>query len=199
MTSLTRHLDLGCGYAPRNPLKQTQLFGCDLLEINLFENTPPFEYRRADLVRAGIPYPDNYFNSVSAFDFLEHVPRHSIDPQGNPTAPFITLMSEIHRVLVPGGLLIASTPAFPYPEAFQDPTHVNIITKRTHEYFCGDEPYAARYGFVGRFHAKRVEFETQKNIFDGKASRFRKSLRKFHRRWLKNETPSLTWELIAEK
>lgn len=195
----TRHLDLGCGFTPRNPLGQSQLFGCDLLDIAHFGDSPPFEYKRADLVRSGIPYPDSHFDSVSAFDFVEHVPRHSVNAQGDPIAPFISLMNEIYRVLLPNGLFIASTPAFPYPEAFQDPTHVNIITIRTHEYFCGDEPYAARYGFTGRFHVKRVEFEPRKNIFDNESSRFRKTIRKFNRRWLKRESPSLTWELIAKK
>lgn len=199
MSLPTRHLDLGCGYAPRNPFNQAQLFGCDLLDMADFKETPSFEYKKADLARAGIPFPDNYFNSVSAFDFLEHVPRQSVDAQGRPTVPFIALMSEIHRVLVPGGVLLANTPAFPYPEAFQDPTHVNIITKRTHEYFCGDEPYAARYGFVGRFRPRRIAFEVSKNVHDPQASALRKALRNFHRRWFKGGISHLTWELVAEK
>lgn len=196
---LRRHLDLGCGYAPRNPLNQSHLCGCDILDIASFKETAPFEYKQADLVREGIPYPNNHFSSVSAFDFLEHVPRYSIDKNGQPISPFISLMSEIHRVLIPGGILIASTPAYPHPEAFQDPTHVNIITDTTHEYFCGSEPYAVRYGFVGRFSVRRIAFEVQKNIYDQQTSFLKKKLRNFHRRFLKGGLSHLTWELIADK
>ncbi|MEK0419214.1 MAG: hypothetical protein RI949_3220 [Pseudomonadota bacterium] len=199
MTKATRHLDLGCGYAPRNPLNQSLLYGCDLLDTSGIPEAPSFEYKQVNLVLDGIPYPDNYFDSVSAFDFIEHVPRQSMDAQGRPTLPFIALMNEIHRVLVPDGLLIASTTAFPHAQAFQDPTHVNIITDKTHEYFCGDDPYAKRYGFNGRFHAQRVVFELGKNVFDRKSSTLTKVLRNFHRRWFKGGQPHLTWELMAKK
>jgi len=195
----TRHLDLGCGYSPRNPLNQSHLYGCDLLDISSFKDPTPFEYKQADLAREIIPYPNDYFSSVSAFDFLEHVPRYSTNKDGNPISPFISLMSEIHRVLIPGGILIASTPAYPHPEAFQDPTHVNFITVKTHEYFCGDEPYAVRYGFVGRYSVQRTAFEVQKNIYDQHTSFLRKTLRNFHRRFFKGGLSHLTWELVAEK
>ena len=50
-------------------------------------------------------------------------------------------------MLEPGGRFYAVTPAFPHPEAFADPTHVNIITETTHEYFCGERPLGHMYGF----------------------------------------------------
>jgi SAM-dependent methyltransferase len=199
MTRLTRHLDLGCGYSPKNPLNQSMLYGCDLLDIPGAWDSPNFVYKQADIVFQGIPYPDSYFDSVSAFDFIEHVPRQSVSSEGKPTLPFIELMNEIHRVLVPGGMLLASTPAFPHPQAFQDPTHVNIITDKTHEYFCGDAPYARRYGFKGSFRVERVAFDLGKNVYDRQASRLKKALRNFHRRWFKGGQPHLTWELVAEK
>ena len=67
-------------------------------------------------------------------------------------------MDEIWRVLAPGGLLYAVTPAYPHAEAFQDPTHVNIITDHTHDYFCGAKPLARMYGFGGRFEMRRLEW-----------------------------------------
>jgi hypothetical protein len=54
-------------------------------------------------------------------------------------------------VLEPGGLFFSIQPCFPSKEAFQDPTHVNIMTEDTmFAYFC--EPAWARiYGYTGSF------------------------------------------------
>jgi len=111
-----------------------------------------FESRVSNLSLEAIPYDDNMFSSVSAFDFIEHMPRVLAIENGEKTIfPFIRLMNEIWRVLVPGGRFYAVTPAYPQPEACVDPTHVNIITDRTHSYFCGDECYGRAYGFIGCF------------------------------------------------
>ena len=72
-------------------------------------------------------------------------------------------MSEVWRILKPQGLFVARTPAYPHPEAFQDPTHVNVITDTTVSYFArrpqadgsvidawGPE-LGRRYGFKGSF------------------------------------------------
>ena len=118
-----------------------------------------FDYRVANLVLHPIPYADDMFGSVSAYDFVEHVPRILATPDGSDTMfPFVQLMQEVWRVLAPEGLFYALTPAFPNPEAFVDPTHVNIITDQTHDYFCGDAPTAEMYGFQGRFKALRAEW-----------------------------------------
>ena len=123
------------------------------------ESQENFEYRAADLTLEPIPYEADRFGSVSAFDFIEHVPRVLPSSDGRSTTfPFIRLMNEIWRVLAPGGLLYAVTPAYPHAEAFQDPTHVNIITDHTHDYFCGAKPLARMYGFGGRFETRRLEW-----------------------------------------
>jgi SAM-dependent methyltransferase len=99
------------------------------------------------------------FGSVSAFDFIEHMPRVLNGPMPNTTCfPFVRLMDEVWRVLAPGGLFYALTPCYPSREAFQDPTHVNIITEGTHSYFCGEQPLARMYGFNGRFGARRAQW-----------------------------------------
>ncbi|MBS0463703.1 MAG: methyltransferase domain-containing protein [Proteobacteria bacterium] len=150
------HLDLGCGEHPRNPYRRARLAGVD---IRALAATPAFDYRVANLVLQPIPWADGSFGSVSAFDFLEHVPRILMTPDGRDTVfPFVRLMDEIWRVLAPGGLFYALTPAYPHPEAFVDPTHVNIIAEGTHDYFCGDAPRAAMYGFAGRFEPLRTDW-----------------------------------------
>ena len=146
---VTRHLDLGCGPVPRNPYGRDEAHGID---IALPEGLDPARFRRANLAVEAIPHADSSFDSVSAFDFLEHVPRVLPTADGRGTRfPFVELMGEVHRVLRPGGRFYAVTPGYPRPEAFHDPTHVNPITTGTADYFCGPEPGARMYGFRGRF------------------------------------------------
>ena len=150
------HLDLGCGKRPRNPYLRSRVCGVD---IRALASADDFEFRSANVSVEPIPYPDHQFGSVSAFDFIEHVPRILGTPDGRSTVfPFIRLMNEVWRVLADGGLLYAVTPAYPNAEAFQDPTHVNIITERTHDYFCGDNPLGRMYGFDGHFVVRRAEW-----------------------------------------
>lgn len=150
-----RHLDLGCGKFPRNPYARGALCGVDIRPL---QPGDAFDYRIANLSLQPIPWPDDSFGSVSAFDFIEHVPRVLVDGQGGTRFPFIEVMNEIWRVLAPGGLFYALTPAYPHAAAFTDPTHVNIITAKTHAYFCGVSPMGRMYGFGGRFEAKRVHW-----------------------------------------
>lgn len=150
---MTQHLDLGCGPVPRNPYQRDQLFGVDLSG-----STDGGPIRRANLVMQPIPFADNSFESVSAYDFVEHVPRVMPTADGQGTRfPFIELMNEVWRVLKPGGMLYAVTPVYPSKAAFQDPTHVNIMTVDTHIYFTRPQKMAAMYGFTGDFEARRVQ------------------------------------------
>ncbi|MDE2299853.1 MAG: class I SAM-dependent methyltransferase [Burkholderiales bacterium] len=151
----TRHLDLGCGPCPRNPYRCDEVHAVDLA---LPDGVDAQRFRRANLSLEPIPHADASFDSVSAFDFLEHVPRVLGTADGRSTRfPFVELMDEIHRVLKPGGRFYALTPAYPNAEAFQDPTHVNIITEETWRYFCGATPMARPYGFKGTFEMLRNE------------------------------------------
>lgn len=47
-----------------------------------------------------IPYPDNYFDTVTSWDVIEHIPPHTESK----------MFQEINRVLKPGGILYISTP-----------------------------------------------------------------------------------------
>lgn len=153
--TMTRHLDLGCGGFPRNPYGQAELYGIDTMPS---PDTGKAIIRQANLTVEPIPFPDSHFDSISAYDFIEHVPRifPTADFKGT-RAPFIELMNEIWRTLKPGGLFYASTPIFPNAAAFQDPTHVNIITMDTHTYFTRPIMFAKHYGFTGDFELVRTK------------------------------------------
>ena len=62
-----------------------------------------FELKEANLLTSKIPYSDNEFDFVTAFDFIEHIPRIILD-NGKVKYPFIEIMNEIYRVLKPNGL-----------------------------------------------------------------------------------------------
>ena len=143
----TKALDLGCGETPRNPFQATELFGVDR------RKDLGIRIKQADLSIDPIPFEDNTFQYCTAFDFLEHIPKISW-PNGKAKNSFFEVMNEIYRVLKPGGLFMHSTPAFPSKEAFQDPTHVNIITEDTiPDYFCRPNNWGRGYGigFEGDF------------------------------------------------
>ena len=143
---MTKTLDLGCGPNPKNPFLATKVFGVD---INNFNN---LNIKIADLAIESIPFEDNFFDFVTGFDFLEHIPR-VLYLGRERRQPFIDIMSEIWRVLKPGGQTFLGTPAFPHHEAFQDPQHVNIITENSVLYFSapGYLELCHAYGFTGRF------------------------------------------------
>lgn len=195
----TKHLDLGCGAKPRNPYRCAEVFGCDIRASEDVAFEVDFSYTQANLVIAGIPFPDNFFDSISAFDFIEHIPRQVIQKDGDLINPFVNLMSEIYRVLKPGGIFLAVTPAYPRPEAFQDPTHVNIITEKTHRYFLGPNPLARMYGFKGAFNKKTCKWGAPKNYFDQNEKVLRKFLRSLEHIFFKGGFSHLVWELEAHK
>lgn len=145
---MTKSLDLGCGARPRNLYNADEVFGIDLRE------SPDGRIRKADLCIEPIPFEDESFDFVTAFDFIEHIPRVLYLPQRRN--PFIELMNEIWRVLKPNGTFFAMTPAYPHAAAFLDPTHANFITEGTFPLYFGDQeqdsPWAIIYGFKGAFH-----------------------------------------------
>jgi SAM-dependent methyltransferase len=192
----TRHLDIGCGDKPRNPYRAAQLFGVDIAPR---PNHSEVEMRAADLFRGPIPFESDYFDSVSAYDFLEHIPRVAVSAAAT-RFPFIETMNEVWRVLKPGGHFYASTPAYPHAAAFQDPTHVNILTRETHLYFTRPLLTGRMYGFQGDFECVRMvparggEFEYQPQARPGWLEAYR-----MRRRERRNENSHLIWEFRAMK
>jgi len=136
---------------PKNDFNADEVFGIDVrddLDANI---------KRADLVIEPIPFDDDFFEYVTAHDFLEHIPRVVYVPSRRNA--FVEVMNEVYRVLKLGGLFMSVTPAYPHPEAFRDPTHVNIITDQTFPaYFDNVNRWASGYGFKGSFLIKIQEW-----------------------------------------
>ncbi len=148
---MTKALDLGCGPTPNNPYNAAHVYGIDVRE-NLGENI-----FSVDLALSGLPFESNSFEYVTAFQFLEHIPRVIYIPHRRNS--FIELMNEVHRVLKDGGIFLSVTPAYPHAAAFQDPTHINIITDETFvKYFDDNYIWARMYGFKGQFKVLNQEW-----------------------------------------
>lgn len=138
-------LDIGCGLSPNNLFKTKAIFGIDIRDVSnndkIFKSVMGFER---------FPFSDEYFDVITSFDVLEHIPRVNYS-ENTLKFPFIFLMNEIYRVLKPNGIFFSSIPSFPFKQCFQDPTHVNLFSEDTIKlYFCEDI-WAKMYGFTGKF------------------------------------------------
>jgi SAM-dependent methyltransferase len=140
---------LGFGSLTANPFRAETAFGIDVRKSN------SANILVADLAQESIPLPEEAVEIVTAMDFLEHIPRALSGHDRSTRFPLVELFSEIHRILKPGGIFYSRSPCFPYSEAFQDPTHVNIMIEDTIPfYFCKSSAQSAEarlYGFKGSF------------------------------------------------
>ena len=197
-TTNTRHLDLGCGDRPRNPYACDAVCGIDIAPRSVAE--AGVEIRAANLAVEPIPFGAGEFDSVSAYDFLEHIPRLLPTADGRGTRfPFIELMNEVWRVLRNGGRFYASTPAYPHAMAFQDPTHVNVITDATHEYFARPRLLGRMYGFNGDFEVVRVVRAIGGGLYEPDAAAGFFERRRHIRRERRGFYSHIVWELRANK
>ena len=124
-------LDLGCGrkkLAGAVGLDRAPLPGVDVV---------------ADLER-GLPFPAASFDAVLANQVLEHV------------RDLVGLVHEIHRVLRPGGMLVAHVPYFRSAWAHIDPTHVRSFTINSMDYFVAGTSCHRDYRF-GEAAFRRLE------------------------------------------
>jgi SAM-dependent methyltransferase len=112
---------------------------------------------------------------------------------------FVELMNEIYRVLKPNGIFFASTPIYPHPWAFIDPTHVNIMSDKSYTYFVGLNNHGKMYGFEGNFKEIEVYMDTPNNYRNKNESSLRKTLRKIHRKYFKGGLSHQVWNLQAVK
>ena len=118
---------------------------------------------RADLSRAvrpdvvtdasrGLPFHTSSLSRVFCFDLVEHV------------EDLTALMTEIHRVLEPGGRVVMTTPHFSCANSYTDPTHKHHLGWRSFDYFTAEHQLqyysAARFLIarrVLRFHGGLVD------------------------------------------
>lgn len=155
-------MDFGSGTQPRNPFLAQDFYFADILDSeelhlkcelgDLGAPLSSINYRKITRFEP-MPFEDNYFDVITAFDVIEHLSRESKIGVNE----FISVLNDIHRLLAPGGIFLALTPAFPSSAAFQDPTHVNIITEFTSHYFIGQNAPAKVMGYGFNAHFELVD------------------------------------------
>ncbi len=117
-----RILDIGCG---RNKLSGST--GVDFLDL-------PGVDVVSDLNRP-LPFQNGEFDVVYSNQVLEHIPN------------MLGLMEEIHRLLRPGGLMVAHVPYFRSSWSAIDPTHIRQFCLQSLNYFAAGTYENENYRF----------------------------------------------------
>jgi len=115
-------LDLGCGNGCIGRLKpdtDIEVFGLDIDTRALSEASKYEIVQLLDLEKGPLPFEADYFDGVFAIDILEHL----LFP--------LRVMTEINRVLKPGGVIIANVPMAKPNIVWDDYTHIRGFTKNS--------------------------------------------------------------------
>jgi len=137
-------LDIGCGKA--------KLSGAVGLDAQAFPGVDIV----ADLNQK-LPIEDASYDIVYANQVLEHVEN------------LIGLLHETHRILRPGGKLVAHTPYFRSSWAHIDPTHVRSFTINTLDYFVKNTYCHEHYRFSDiAFASHDVYLDTDYRAYPGR-------------------------------
>jgi ubiquinone/menaquinone biosynthesis C-methylase UbiE len=95
-------LDIGCGTGTllyQAKRHYSNVWGLDLAISEALKNQDgQFHLREVDVDKTGLPFEDDFFDTISALDVIEHV----FDP--------VFLLEETYRVLKKGGITIYTTP-----------------------------------------------------------------------------------------
>lgn len=128
-----KKINLGCGY---NHIE-------GYINIDNREETKPDMV--ADILE-GLPFDDNSVDEVRAHDFLEHI----------PIGTAISVITEIWRVLKPGGIFDSLTPSTDGRGAFQDPNHLSFWNRNSWLYYSNKE-HRDLYGIKADFTITDIE------------------------------------------
>ena len=137
-----RELLLGCGNrkGKRIWLEQGDAAWVNLTTLDIDPAVNPDVV--FDLTKLGVeplPFPDNTFNEIHAYDVLEH-----IGAQGDWKA-FFAQFYEFWRVLKPDGLMFACVPHWESSWAWADPGHTRVMPKEM-LCFLDQQQYAVQVG-----------------------------------------------------
>ena len=111
----------------------------------------------------GIPFPDNTFDEVRAFDAIEHIRDGRM------------IMREVWRVLEPNGIINILVPSIDGRGAFQDLTHESYWNQNSFPYWVNSQDWMDYYRGIHLFELLQLETTPMSEdkvchvIFKGKA------------------------------
>ncbi|MEO6041371.1 MAG: class I SAM-dependent methyltransferase [Croceibacterium sp.] len=125
-------LDLGCG-----AVKSPGYVGMDVFAapgVDVVASFDDFPY----------PFADNTFDEIKCYNSLEHV------------GDFVRTVTELHRILKPGGILKVLCPHYSGPDAYRDPTHKTFFAYTTFNMFTEGLSYGTPW--AGLFRVRKRMF-----------------------------------------
>jgi SAM-dependent methyltransferase len=140
-------LNLGCGHDIQQAEDWINLDIVGLPGVQVVHN----------LVFMPYPFADNQFEYIACYDVIEHLPPYS--PDWKPMIPaFIT---EMYRILQPGGTLLIRTPGHNAAFGWTDPTHVRLFTKESMDFFDKTSDFGKATGFYSDVDFRVKAHETE--------------------------------------
>lgn len=134
-----KSLLLGCGNN-RQKLVSFDAVGHEWGELTTLDIDPAAKPDVVwDLSKVPLPFEDNTFDEIHAYEVLEHVGQ-----QGDWRF-FFAQFADFWRILKPGGHFVASCPKHDSVWAWADPGHTRVIAPQTLVYLSQKE-YAAQVG-----------------------------------------------------
>src|SRR5262249_16225112 len=124
-----RQLDLGAGTVVRAP---------EAIRADRSRDVKPDVVLDA---QGGLPFPPGSLQRVFSFDLVEHLDD------------IPAIMTELHRILAPGGQVLITTPHFSCANSYTDPTHRHHFGWNSFSYFSVD--HALSYYSTARFKISR--------------------------------------------
>jgi len=145
---MNKNLDIGCGNELSKDTKMDKWVGIDLSSND-----------KRCIIRnlgRGLPFNDNYFDTIKAHNVLEHIKQKD----------YIFVWNEIYRCLKKDGIFEIMVPRWNKEVSIQDPTHVRFFCAESFQYFCDDGSGKTAFNGLSEGYGVKTKFKMIDNNFD---------------------------------